>query len=415
MSEQVEIKTKRMDKYMLFVPPQIYLKKSVSGGSTLKEKERLHIQKSSLRENENFSTYCLTKDGTMFITGYTLDRDFFDQSTSVYVPINEYCQAFLRENPVDNYSVFIFQKMGVVIVLNQGIVTNYMAGIGSSSRLITGAHELIRSIEVKGFKDTVIFSDEYLDPFNSELVDFDKTDLYKKISKTQKIKNDNVSLFSSFGRAIFASGIKSKKFKRAALVFTAGLLIFLFMFSTVYFLYDSNKKLAEFSSKQAVMQSEIDKNFLVTKNKFGGQEKELKKINAVLSSLGVTLRSVEKGTDSKIIVAKLEDIKDYLKNKKLEAGEFVGAGELTGANELEGKNAKTEKIMEEIKNFSCKVVIQSKDILTCVFEGKSVELAANKEKLLSNGLKARYVPESGAIWLSKSGVEKLTPISLIDR
>lgn len=422
------VKSKKFKGFRLFAPKKVFLKEAMQGAKNLKKKERENFRRTAINDSETHSTFVLTNDGTMFVSAYILNDEIFDNESAYYVPIGEYCQTFVKENPVDNYAVFIFKRLGAVIVTNQGMVANYIAGITDFKKLVTTAKELIKAIEVKGYKDTKVFTDEFLDPFSSELVDFNKLNLYSKIDDSQKIKNKKVSLMTR----LFSSKPKEKKEvvedeTPTVKAKSSGLTTFLLLSvlagqsAGAYFLYEGH--VAQKESELKMVSQEAQTQVLLSKveeasanvTALSGEMKRMERLRAMTASQGMGGGDQGMSDISMQLLELRELMSNSINNSGVVYSGTAGNGGQGKAEEVAGAKEALDEAIKELEGFSCKVTMQSRRYLTCIHDGKSVRVGVNDEARLSNGMKMKYLPDSDSVKLSKGSVQRIFPVSQINR
>jgi len=396
-----QIETIKFKSFTLFAPKKLYLKEHMQGAANLKKKEREQFRSSNITEDETHSTYVITSSGTMFVSAYIINNDFFDAETSNYVPINEYCQSYIKENPVDNYGIFIFKRLGAIVVINQGMVDSYIGGIESYRNLIQHAKDLIKSTEVKGFKDTKVFTDEFFDPFSSELINFDKLSIYKKMDSSQKIKNPKVSFFSNiFSR----SGSKEEKTKSlGALKFLIPALI-VGQAASAYFLYEGEKNQEQYKKEIAYQEKKIQQ-----------VSKSLKETKEKIQAINTHVTSGVNGPEGGGVLAqKIQDLQLQV-DKLTSSNPLTSANASERVNEILGAESAVGDIKSEVDGFLCKVSIKSSRYMVCEHNGKAIRLPANKTVQLSNGMALMFMPQTDSVKVEKDTYSRLFLVSKINR
>lgn len=369
----------------------------------------------------------------MFITAYILDSDIFDKNTPYYVPLNEYCQTYVKENNIDSFALFIFKSFGTVLVLNQGVIVNYISGITSNEILIKSAHELLKGIQVKGFKDAKIFSDEYLDPFSTELLDFSKLNLFPKIGKEQKIKNKNVSILGRMAGKKPESSEKTindnvaKKERVSGVGILGFLMLALIAGGTGYSVYSIENQREKISTLQAsnnkltVSLENLNSVLLEQGDVLVNTNKKLKE--AAIASDTERPGTIQASEDIKQEISELKDLIVNISFNGIKTGDQSdgsGAGGYRPLSESEKEevSAAEDEANQEvalIDAFSCKVVIEGSKFLTCVYNGKSIRIDSKKDLRIENGLLVRYLPRIGSVKIAAEGIQKIVPVSHINR
>ncbi|MBN2864937.1 MAG: hypothetical protein JXK16_02910 [Thiotrichales bacterium] len=367
-----------------------------------------------------FYTYATLDNNEIDVVSYSLvEMEAIKADSKNIIPFNEFCRSHYLANGFSSAKIYVSFTFRVVALVRDGRLTSYHFIDKSEDESATDARIRVadsakkteaRLMKTEGKKAEFV-CDELLDSFQSSLFNINDPAILKSVTGSQKLTNPRIAEIRKNKTMGHVNAIKKNS---ALLGFTA--------VTTTLVLAGAYAMKPLFQLETTIDKVSYDVAYLSDR---------LVSISALLMEINKKTQLIEESTamlkldeenspGSEDLLMKIDNVQNNLNNvlaamSAMSAQRGLPSAHLTPPQAAQSRQnqAKQPALNPQLEHFMCKPLLISMESVTCLFQGRTVEVPTHYVDIRE--YRVKYNPEKREFQQQKDGLTKITSLSMAER